>query len=200
MQKGVFQNAICRLLKCRCELVLQQWLFFTDSFLYCYHSAGWLKTLCLSHNDFLSTYYIYAFRQTLRVFTYVSSLQIIDFLWLGWSDIDNAINLCWLPSQYDFHIICRLSTYYKLDFHTLYVGFPCRENIEKSIQSFGCLFFLMYLCSRKSPIWLSWQSNAFVMRRSPVRVRVSALYAELAHRQCTSFPSLRGGFDSRIPL
>ena len=87
------------------QLVLQQSLFFTDSFLYCYHSAGWLKTLCLSHNDFLSTYYIYAFRQTLRVFTYVSSLQIIDFLWLGWSDINYAINLCWLPSQYDFHII-----------------------------------------------------------------------------------------------
>ena len=105
IQKGMFYSVICRLLKCRCELVLQQWLFFTDSFLYCYHSVGRLKTLCLSHNDFLSTYYIYAFRQTLRVFTYVSSLQIIDFLWLGWDDIDNAINLCWLPSQYDFHII-----------------------------------------------------------------------------------------------
>ena len=39
---------------------------------------------------------------------------------------------------------------------------------------FGCLFFLMYLCTAIPPIWLSWESNAFVMRRSPVRVRVSA--------------------------
>ena len=42
-----------------------------------------------------------------------------------------------------------------------------------------------YLCTRfciSKPLWLSWQSNAFVMRRSPVRVREVALKKRLSGR------------------